>query len=69
MKVIWFNTVSNEYSYSSKQEFEQLCSSTNIRKEIVWVEELNDVPNHIMDRLVNEMNKHNSQPIHQKFHS
>ena len=69
MKVIWFNTVSNEYNYSSKHDFDQLCNSTSLRKEIVKVEELSGIPNHIMDQLVDEMNKHNSQPIHQKFHS
>ncbi|MEQ6165913.1 MULTISPECIES: hypothetical protein [unclassified Ekhidna] len=69
MKVIWFNTVSHKYLYSSKQDFDLLCNSIGIRNKIVKVEELNDIPNYIMDQLVDEMNKHNTQPVHQKFHS
>ncbi len=61
MIIIWYKSSTNEYGYSSQNEFMKLLDTPNLATGLVKVEQLEGVPDYIVKKLVNDMNKHNTQ--------
>ncbi|WP_420316003.1 hypothetical protein [Ekhidna sp.] len=57
MKIIWYCSTEQTYGYSSKNEFLQKLSSVNFAASLSKMYELEGFSDHVLDRLVMEMNK------------
>ena len=57
MIIIWYSASKNTYGYSPKNEFMKMLLSSDYGTDLSKVQELEGLPDTILSRLIDEMNK------------